>query len=140
MSFGVRCVRCKLWTDFPCRFAFLVNKYYKLGFAHSHTIAKDLLPKTLCYDVVMEKPETPVKKIVELEEHVARRLAKERNMAVAKFPLLFTLLTTFGIVATFYGFEHLIDQNVWLADNPLLLLAVGLGCLVLTGALYKKLG
>lgn len=88
----------------------------------------------------MNKPQTPVKKVIELEEHMVKRLAEGRNNAVAKFPLLFTLLTTFGIVATFYGFEHLIDQTTWLSENPLVLLAVGLGSLVLTGALYKKLG
>lgn len=88
----------------------------------------------------MNKPETPVKKVIELEEHVVKKLAEGRNNAVAKFPLLFTLLTTFGIVATFYGFEHLIDQTTWLSENPFVLLAVGLGSLVLTGALYKKLG
>lgn len=92
------------------------------------------------YDVLMNKPETPVTRVIELEEHVAHRLAESRNNAVAKFPLLFTMLTTFGIVATFYGFEHLIDQIEWLSNNPLTLLAVGLITLLLTGALYKKLG
>lgn len=88
----------------------------------------------------MNKPETPVKKVIELEEHVVKKLAQDRNRAVAKFPLLFTLLTAFGIVATFYGFEHLIDQSRLLSENPLILLSVGIGTLVLTGALYKKLG
>lgn len=88
----------------------------------------------------MNKPETPVKKVIELEAHVVKKLAEERNNAVAKFPLLFTVLTTFGIVATFYGFEHLIDQSQWLSDNPITLLAVGLGTLLVTGALYQKLG
>lgn len=88
----------------------------------------------------MNTPETPVKKVIELEEHVVKRLAEGRNNAVQRFPLLFTLLTAFGVVATFYGFEHLIDQISWLSENPLILLSVGIGTLVLTGALYKKLG
>lgn len=90
--------------------------------------------------VAQTPPVTPVKKVIELEEHVVHRLAEGRNNAVQKFPLLFTMLTTFGIVATFYGFEHLIDQIEWLSNNPLSLLAVGLGTLLVTGALYKKLG
>ena len=95
----------------------------------------------VCYDVVMNKvPDTRVKRVIELEEHVVHRLAESRNNAVAKFPLLFTLLTAFGVVATFYGFEHMIDQISWLSENPLVLLGVGVGTLVLTGALYKKLG
>lgn len=88
----------------------------------------------------MNTSETPVKKVIELEEHVVKRLAEGRNNAVQRFPLLFTLLTAFGVVATFYGFEHLIDQISWLSENPLILLSVGIGTLVLTGALYKKLG
>lgn len=88
----------------------------------------------------MKKPETPIRKVVELEEHMVHRLAESRNNALNRFPLLFTLLTTFGIVATFYGFEHVIDNIDLLATNPALLLAVGLGSLILTGALYKKLG
>lgn len=90
--------------------------------------------------MVMNKPETPVKRVIELEEHVVHRLAESRNNAVAKFPLLFTMLTAFGVVATFYGFEHLIDQSPWLSENPIVLLSVGIGTLILTGALYKKLG
>ena len=88
----------------------------------------------------MNTPETPVKKVIELEEHVAHRLAEQRNTAVQKFPLLFTLLSAFGVVATFYGFEHLIDQSSFLSENPIILLSVGVGTLMLTGALYKKLG
>lgn len=97
-------------------------------------------PKTLCYDDGMNTPETPVKKVIELEEHVVHRLTESRNNAVQKFPLLFTLLTAFGVVATFYGFEHLIDQSDLLSENPIILLTVGVGTLILTGALYKKLG
>lgn len=88
----------------------------------------------------MKTDETPIKKVVEIEEHVVHRLAESRNTAVAKFPLLFTLLTAFGVVATFYGFEHLIDQSKLLSENPIILLCVGVGSLILTGALYKKLG
>lgn len=88
----------------------------------------------------MNTNETPVKKVIELEEHVVKKLTQERNNALQKFPLLFTLLTSFGVVATFYGFEHLIDQSPWLSENPLVLLGIGVSTLILTGALYKKLG
>lgn len=84
--------------------------------------------------------ESPVKKVVTIEEKALKELLRERNRAVRKFPFLFTLLSAFGLVATFYGFEHLIDQTPWLVNNPLVMLAVGIGTLVLTGALYKKLG
>lgn len=69
-----------------------------------------------------------------------KKLAHQRDSAYKRFPLLFTLLGTFGIVATFYGFERMIDRIHWLASNPFILLAMGIGTLILTGQLYKKLG
>lgn len=78
--------------------------------------------------------------IVEVEEHVFRELIRERNTVLKKFPLPFALLGSFGLVATFYGFEHLIDQSEFLVENPLVLLFIGIICLFLTGSLYKKLG
>jgi hypothetical protein len=64
---------------------------------------------------------------------------KQRRTALRRFPLLFMLLGAFGFVATFYGFEHIIDQIPWLADNPIVLLGVGLVTLALTGQLHKRL-
>jgi hypothetical protein len=78
--------------------------------------------------------------IKQAEQKVVKELEKSRDSAYEKFPLLFTLLAAFGVVATFYGFEHMIDQIPLLANNPLLLLGVGIGSLILTGTLYKKLG
>lgn len=75
-----------------------------------------------------------------VEKKVVTSLTKSRNSAYARFPLLFTLLGAFGVVATFYGFEHLIDSVPLLANNPVILLSVGIITLALTGTLYKKLG
>ncbi len=78
--------------------------------------------------------------IKQVEQKVVNELSKSRDSAYMRFPLLFTLLAAFGLVATFYGFEHIIDGIPLLADNPLILLSVGIGSLFLTGTLYKKLG
>lgn len=77
--------------------------------------------------------------LLERERLIAQRIDDRRRAVFGRFPLLFTLLGTFGLVATFYGFERLIDQMPLLADNPLILLGTGLSILVLTGSLYKKL-
>lgn len=77
--------------------------------------------------------------IVKTEKLLAQKVVKRRQAAFNRFPLLFTLLGTFGLVATFYGFEALIDRIDILADNPWLLLATGIGVLAFTGSLYKKL-
>lgn len=68
------------------------------------------------------------------------RLAEKRQSVFERFPLLFTMLATFGVVATFYGFEGLINKVDVLADNPFILLGAGVSTLVITGTLYKKLG
>lgn len=78
-------------------------------------------------------------KVREAEARVVDRLLKRRQSAFQRFPLLFTMLTTFGLVATLYGFERLIDKVEYLSDNPFILLGVGLVTLIITGTLYKKL-
>ena len=86
----------------------------------------------------MKIPVDP-KKVVETPKPVVDRLTRRRNSTFNRFPLLFTLLGAFGVVATFYGFERLIDKLDFLADNPLILLGIGILTLILTGTLYKKL-
>jgi hypothetical protein len=82
------------------------------------------------------KSSSRVKKV---EERVVGGLLRRRQSAFHRFPLLFTLLATFGLVSTLYGFERLIDKIDFLSNNPFILLGVGLLTLVVTGTLYKKL-
>lgn len=67
-------------------------------------------------------------------------LIHRRDHAFARFPLLFTLLATFGVVATFYGFNGILEKIPLLARDPYISLAIGILILVVTGKLYKKLG
>lgn len=62
-----------------------------------------------------------------------------RRTAFSRFPTLFTLLVAFGATATFLGFEKLLEQHELLQRYPWLILFIGLGTLILTGTLYKKL-
>jgi hypothetical protein len=62
-----------------------------------------------------------------------------RDSTFARFPILFSLLTTFGLVATLYGFEKVIDQIVFFNTYPEVLFLIGVATLTLTGTLYKKL-
>jgi len=87
----------------------------------------------------MEVFKAPQKVKEVAEEKIVGKLAQRRQSAFERFPLLFTLLATFGVVATLYGFEHLIDRIHWLANNPVVSLLVGLAILIFTGSLYKKL-
>ena len=85
------------------------------------------------------KVEAEIKKLEEMGGRVPDRLRKYRDGAFAKFPLLFTLFSTFGLVATLYGFEKVIDRIDYFAENPYMILLTGVVILVTTGALYKKL-
>ncbi|HUD10627.1 MAG TPA: hypothetical protein VMR28_03060 [Candidatus Saccharimonadales bacterium] len=68
------------------------------------------------------------------------KLIRQRNSVFKRFPLVFALLATFGLVATFYGFQHILQKVPLLANDPYITLIVGVGILLLTGTLYKKLG
>lgn len=77
--------------------------------------------------------------IIEQEKILSTKLAQGKQAVFARFPLIFTLLGSFGLVATFYGFERLIDKVALFSENPVALLLTGIAILILTGTLYKKL-
>ena len=82
----------------------------------------------------------PLRTIREKEKAVAQKLTAEKQHVLERFPLLFALLASLGLVSVFYGFEGIIDRIDLFANNPVILLVFGLGLLVFTGTLYKKLG
>lgn len=67
-------------------------------------------------------------------------IAPVRQSVFKRFPVIFTLLVTFGVAATFYGFEMILARYQLLQQYPWLILSLGIGTLVATGTLYKKLG
>jgi hypothetical protein len=70
---------------------------------------------------------------------LVERLRKEKQDSFKRFPLLFTLLTAFGVVITYNGIHGLIEKVDWLNRNPIIPLVVGILILLFTGTLYKKL-
>jgi len=68
-----------------------------------------------------------------------QKVAKFRETYSRKFPWLFAVTGAFGIVATFYGFEKLIDKVDIFVENPWILLITGLLVLAVTGTFYNKL-
>jgi hypothetical protein len=74
-----------------------------------------------------------------VEKRALEKARTERDWAEQRFPLLFGIAATFGLVATLYGFEKLIDKSELLSENPWILLATGLVTLLVTGAAYRKL-
>lgn len=86
-----------------------------------------------------EKIELEIKKLENVKALLVGKFENARDSAFSRFPLVFVLLSSFGLVATFYGFEKVIDQIPFLAENPFTILVTGVGVLLITGALYKKL-
>jgi len=66
-------------------------------------------------------------------------VAPTRQSILKRFPILFSLLVTFGVATTFLGFERVVSQIVFLDQYPVVMLILGVGILALTGTLYKKL-
>jgi uncharacterized integral membrane protein len=85
---------------------------------------------------IIEAAETGVKTV---EKKVDAAVAPTRNSFLQRFPILFSLLVTFGVATTFLGFEQLVARTPFLYDRPAFMLAIGVGVLVITGTLYKKL-
>lgn len=75
----------------------------------------------------------------DVEDKVIKVLSEQRDQTARKYPLVFGLAVSFGLVATFYGFEGIINQIPFLNNNPWLVLASGVGILIATGTAYKKL-
>lgn len=99
------------------------------------------LPDFRNIEHVAESDIKKLEKTANRERHlIAKTILEKRRAAFERFPLLFTLLGTFGLVATLYGFEGIIDQIAFLNNNKFILLLVGIGTLAVTGSLYKKLG
>ena len=69
-----------------------------------------------------------------------RLIEPARQSVFRRFPAVFLLLVTFGVSATFYGFELLMSQWAYFYERPLLILLTGVSILIGTGTLYKKLG
>lgn len=64
---------------------------------------------------------------------------KYRQNILSRYPLLFSFLVTFGVVAVWYGFEAMINMIPFLAGRPILVFFLGIIILLFTGTLYKKL-
>jgi uncharacterized membrane protein len=79
------------------------------------------------------------KVIVDTHRTVEASIAPVRETALRRYPTLFTVLATVGISMTFLGIEQLLLAIDLLNRHPTILLVVGIGILVATGTVYKKL-
>ena len=66
-------------------------------------------------------------------------IAPTRQSILKRFPILFSLLVTFGVATTFLGFEKIVSEIDFLNEHPFVMLILGISILATTGTLYKKL-
>ena len=67
-----------------------------------------------------------------------QNVIKFRDTYAQKYPALFALGATFGLVSILYGFEKIIDRLDFFANNPWVLLATGVTLLLITVACCRK--
>ena len=79
----------------------------------------------------------PIKEVENLANKVNSYMELQGRGVLSRYPLLFSMLATFGFVSVLYGFERLIDEIPFLNERPLLILFVGFITLIFTGSLYK---
>lgn len=82
---------------------------------------------------------TVVKEVEGITKSIEKTAVQYRKSVLQRFPFLIIGLSTFGVVAVLYAFEQIIESIPFLADNPLIILSVGILALTITGTLYKKL-
>jgi len=82
----------------------------------------------------------PIKRIEDLTKDVHEKIEKRGQSVFARYPMLFSLLGTFGLAMTLYGIEGVVEKIPFFSGRPFLILLVGIVLLVLTGSLYKRLG
>lgn len=80
----------------------------------------------------------PIKEVENLTKKFNDYMEVRGKGVLTRYPLLFSLLGTFGFVSVLYGFEGLIDEIPFLNKHPALILLVGIISLIFTGSLYKK--
>jgi hypothetical protein len=84
-------------------------------------------------------PINPLDHIENLTKKTNDYMGTKTQSTFGRYPLLFSLLTVFGVVSVLYGFESLISHIPFLYDRPILILLIGLAVLVFSGSLYKTL-
>jgi len=81
----------------------------------------------------------PLGRIEKLTRQTNDYMGERTKSAFARYPLIFSLFSVFGIVSIIYGFESAIAYIPFLSDRPFLMFFVGVFILLITGGLYKKI-
>lgn len=75
----------------------------------------------------------------DIPESVHEVFKQHRRTAFERHPFLFSTLGLFGLVATWQGFDDIVERIDFLDAYPSVLLGAGLLILLFTGRLYRHL-
>jgi len=88
---------------------------------------------------MLEFPEDPIQEFEHALHDVNAFMGRRSRSVFEKYPFMFSLLGTFGIVSVLYGFDAILDQYPIMHEKPYISLFAGVFILLLTGTLYKRL-
>lgn len=77
--------------------------------------------------------------VVRAGKGVDSYVAPMREGFIKRYPVLFSLLVSFGAIAMLLGMEQMLLQYQLLQKYPFIIFSTGLVILLFTGRLYKKL-
>jgi hypothetical protein len=86
------------------------------------------------------KPFSPIEGVDTVIAQTEKRIEPLRRSVFRRFPMIFTLLVTFGVGATFFAIERILALIPLFNNHPWYTLGLGLGVLLVTGKAYAKLG
>jgi fumarate reductase subunit C len=81
----------------------------------------------------------PIKKVEDFAKDTNTYMEKRTRGVLRRYPLLFTFLVVFGVVAVVHGFEAVIAYIPFFNEHPAVVFAIGVVVLTFTGSLYKRL-
>ena len=84
-------------------------------------------------------PIDPLEEIELTTQKLDAYMHRHNRTVFGRYPLAFSLLGTFGVVTTLYGFEQILDEIPLLRAYPIIPLAAGIFILFVSGSLYKRL-
>jgi heme/copper-type cytochrome/quinol oxidase subunit 4 len=77
-----------------------------------------------------------LKKAEKLVEETNNKVSQKKRSLMRRYPISFSLLIVFGVVAVHDGIKGLIEEFGF-TSHPVMLLVVGIIVLVFTGAIFK---
>ena len=81
----------------------------------------------------------PIQQAEKVVRNINDTAGKYTQPVLRRYPFLFALLLTFGVSAILEGLRFFLDEIDFFKQNPLILILIGIGILLFTGTLYKKL-